>query len=324
MQITTLRLEQVAEVADVWEQSIRAEEPHCAQPELSVKRLEAITRDPNFLPSGAVVATDSGVLIGLAIGYVQTIDFHGEGNVEAKPGRLAGITVKPSHQRKGIGRRLLEAVETSLAEAGKAEIAFETYRMPIALARGPYLDSGPYRFFLSCGYRPLAHEMWLRNDLERFELGKELEQRRERLSREGIEYRLCEPSDREALLAFMAAHFPGGWQLSIEQATERSDPRPVLLALASGQIVGFMGPFYVGEPGEPGHFGSPGVAAEFRGRGIGKLMFHLGLDHLKTSGASETTYSTGTTNPARFIYFDSGAELVGTFCCHLRKSLIEP
>ena len=83
--------------------------------------------------------------------------------------------------------------------------------------------------------------------------------------------------------------------------------------------MGFMGPFGVGEPGEPGNFGSPGVAPDFRGRGIGKVMFNLGLDHLKQAGAGETSYNTGVRNPARHIYFDSGAEVVDIYCCDFRK-----
>jgi len=190
-----------------------------------------------------------------------------------------------------------------------------------SLLRGPYLDTGPYRFLLACGYRPLGHGLLLRNDLEQFELTDEMKGRRDSLSRQGVEYKFYEPADRDELLEFMGRHFSGGWHLGIERATEADDAAKILMALADGRIVGFMGPFHVAGRGEPGHFGSPGVAPEFRGRSIGKVMFHLGLDYLKNAGASETSYLTGVTNPARFIYFDSGAELLSIFCTDFRKSL---
>ena len=321
MLISVLKEGQYAEVVALWNEAVEAQGEGYEEHRLSAERLAEIASDDNFLPSGALVAMESDEVVGFALGYVQTVDFHREGNLEAKPGRLAGVAVKPGCWREGIGRKLLEVVEAILMLEGKTAVAFETFSMPISLVRGPYLDSGPYRFLLACGYRPLGHELLLRNDLVHFGLTGEIRERRDRLAREGIEYRLCEAADHDELLAFMARHFPGAWHTSVQRATEGLDPRPVLLALAGGEIAGFMGPFSIGQPGEQGHFGSPGVAPEFRGHGIGKVMFNLGLDHLKQAGANETSYSTGVANPARFIYFDSGAEVVNVFCCHLHKPL---
>ena len=323
VRVSALEQRQSGEVSALWNEAVQTEGEGYEQHTLTAERLEEITRDDNYLPSGAVVATDVGGIVGFALGYVQTVDYRREGNLEAMPARLAGIAVKPGHWRQGIGRKLLEAVEGALAQEGKTEVAFETWRMPVWLLRGPYLDTGPYRFLLACGYRPVGHGLLLRNDLEQFELTDEMKRRQDRLSREGVGYKFYEPAYRDELLAFMARHFPGGWHLAIERATEADDAARILMALADGQIVGFMGPFHVARRGEPGHFGSPGVAPDFRGRGIGKVMLHVGLDYLKSAGASETSYSTGAgaTNTARFIYFDSGAELVSIFCTDFRKRL---
>jgi len=321
IRISTLQQGQVAEVAALWNQAVQAQGEGYGQHRLSVQRLKQILHDQNYLPEGALVAEERGELIGFAMGYVQTVDFHQEGDLEGNPGRLAGIAVKPGHWRQGIGRKLLDAVETTLTQQGKTAVAFETFNMPISLVRGPYVDSGPYRFLIACGYGPLEHELLLRNNLEQFELTDEIKKRRERLSREGIEYRLYEVGDRENLREFMARCFPGAWYTIIQRATEAPNSPHILMAIAAGQIVGFMGPFGVDQPGEPGSFASPGVDPAFRGRGIGKVMFNLGLDYLKKLGATETTYSTGVSNPARFIYFDSGAELLDIFCCNFHKSL---
>lgn len=244
-----------------------------------------------------------------------------EGNLEAKPGRLAGLAVRPDCWRQGIGRALLKAVEAALRKEGKSAVAFSCYGMPISLVHHIYVDSGPYRFLLKLGYRPLGHELGLRNELSTFRLGEDIKRRRRELYERGFTFQWYEPALRGNLLQFMARHFPGGWHTSIQRATDREPPAKILLALTSDRIVGFIGPFHVGAPGQPGSFGSPGVDPDFRRRGIGTVLFHLGLDYLKNAGASATSYGTGVTNPARFMYFRAGAQLTSVYCCNFHKEL---
>ena len=319
---TELRKDRVPEVVALWNEAVTAQGQGYEQHTLAESRLEAIIGDPNSLPSGAILAEQEGKLVGFALGYVQTVDFRGEGGLDAMPGRLAGLAVKPDQWRKGIGRALLGEVERVLSRQGKSAISFESYRMPIHLARVFYLDTGPYRFMISCGYRPKEHALCFRNELSDFELSDEIEQRRERLAGEGIEVRWYEPQDRPDLLAFMKRCFPGGWFTVIKGATEASPPRTVLIAVARGRVVGFVGPFWLPpDPSGRAGFGSPGVDPEFRGRGIGAVLFHLSLDFLKSSGARFTDYSTGISNPARFMYFKSGAALTAIACSTFHKAL---
>jgi ribosomal protein S18 acetylase RimI-like enzyme len=319
MHVRPLRADDVPQVAALWNEAAQAE-GHTGQL-LSEAELEALTEDENFLPSGAVVAEEDGRLLGFGMGYVQRTDARREGGVALMPGRLAGIAVRPERWREGIGRRLLIAVEDALRSEGKSEAGLEVFRQPLLLARRLYLDSGPYRFFLACGYQPVGHELVVRNDLHSFELRNEIKRRRERLEAEGVQFRFSQASERADLLDFMARHFPGGWHASIERATASDPPARVMIATLHGQILGFMGPFSPPRDDGRASFGSPGVAAEFRGRGIGKVLINLGLDELKRAGGSYAEYSTGVTNTARFIYFDSGAQLRGVCCCHLRKRL---
>ena len=321
MEIVQLRESHLDEVVLLWSDAFAAWKPEHRWYSLSRQRLERIMEDENFLPPGAVIAIKDDEIVGFALGYIQRVDFRGEGDLAAKPGRLAGLAVRPDCRRQGIGRSLLEAVEATLEKEGKSAVSFRTYGMPISLARGFYLDTAPYSFMLSCGYRPLGHELQLRNDLSRFQLSKDITRRRTELAHEGFMFRWYNPDDRDNLLQFMKQNFSGGWCTSIKNATEDDSSRKILLVLNSDGVVGFMGPFYTGGAGQPGGFGSPGIGPNFRRRGIGTVLFHLGLDYLKSSGASYVEYGTGVNNPARFMYFRSGAQLVGIYCGNLNKKL---
>jgi len=58
---------------------------------------------------------------------------------------LYWIVVDPAHQRRGIGRLLLEAAEAAIAQAGGRRVYIETSNRPVYL---------PTReFYLRCGYR---------------------------------------------------------------------------------------------------------------------------------------------------------------------------
>lgn len=326
MEITQLQKSHLTAVFSLWNDAVAAQRQGYQSYTLSYERLASIMEDENFLPSGALVALENHRMVGFALGYVQRVDFRREGNLEGKPGRLAGLAVHPEYWRQGVGRALLEAVEAVLRKEGRSAVAFD-YSMPVSLVHGIYVDSGPYVFLLSCGYRPLGHELRLRNDLSTFRLGERIEHRRIQLADEGFTFRWYEPADRDDLLQFMARYFSPGWYTSIQRATDREPFSNILLAIQTTQasprqkIVAFMGPFYVGEPGQSGGFGSPGVHPDFRRRGIGTVLFHMGLDHLKSAGSSYTEYGTGVTNPAQIIYFGSGARLVSVYCCNFRKEL---
>ena len=333
-EVKILRMErsEIPQVVDLWNNAIQAQGEGYERHIQSCERLERITNDPNFLPEGALTAKQGGELVGFALGYVQTVDFLGTGDLEKIPGRLAGMAVRPDKWRQGIGRRLLKSVEKVLVEKGKLEVSFPVYhKMPIALVRSIHLDSGSYYFLKACGYEDFSHGLVFHNDFTHFRLQDWVIQRRERLKEEAVKFRWYQPEDRSELLKFMKRCFPGAWYTIIETAVRAQSLPKILLALASGRIVGFVGPlgvkerrrFYFSTDSRAGWggFGSPGVDPAFRQRGIGTVLWHLGFDHLKRAGATFTEYGTGLVNPAQFLYFHSGARLIEISCNDMRKSL---
>jgi GNAT superfamily N-acetyltransferase len=319
IRISRSRKTQTADLAALWNRAVLVQGEEYHQNQVSAADLDAVVHKPG-LSFEFAVAKDRSDLLGFALGCAQNAGGE-ESDPGAQPGWLSAVAVEPAHWRQGIGRRLLRALEQTFARQGRTALATQTFRMPFSLLRRPRLDSAPYRFLIACDYRPQSHELYLRNDLGRFHLSDDVARRRHELSAEGIDYRRYEPADREELLALLGRCFSPGWHATIERATADARQPLILTARAGERIVGFMGPLLVTRPGAPGSLGSPGIDPGFRGRGIGKVLVNLGLDYLKGAGASEVCYSTSVTNPARFIYFDSGAELITVYCSSFRKSL---
>jgi len=322
MQIVPLSPRHIGAVAALWNEALRAAGSEAFDRPISSDHLRNAMSNANYLPSGALVALEGLAPVGFALGYVLTQDRHREGGLAEMPGYLAGLAVKPSHWGQGIGAQLLEATEQALREQGKDSVIFKTYSTAIPLTMGAAIDTEPFRFFARRGYRAIHHELVLRNDLRHWTLRDSIKQRRDALASEGITYRLFGPADRDELLDFSSRHFAPEWRTTLDLATIEFRPDyPIRLALDGDRLIGFMGPAWVPEPGGEGHFGSPGVDPKYRGRGIGKVIFHLGLNGLAEQGAVTTGYTTATWNPAQHIYFDSGAKLLGVIAETLEKPL---
>jgi len=321
----------IPQVADLWNAAIRAQgegyERHVQTPE----RLERIADDQNFLPEGALIARQDGELLGFALGYIQTVDYLGVGDLAKIPARLSGVAVRPDRWRQGIGTKLLSTLEAILASKGKSEINIPVHHeMPLVLVRSIHLDSGPYYFLKANGYDDLRHGLVFHNDIANFELRGDVKERKRRLQEEGFEFRWYQPEDRTALLEMVERCFSAAWYAIIEAAVSAEQLPKIMLAFASGKMVGFIGPFSVGERTFYfstdsrvgwGSFGSPGVDPDFRKRGVGTVLWHLGFDYLKRCGAKFTEYGTGLVNPAQHLYFHSGATLIEISCDCMQKQL---
>lgn len=319
MRIRRLHDGDVDEVVTLWNDAVGTEGHD--RDRLDVDELDAFRDGEHYFPRGAVVAEDGKDLCGFAAGYRESA--RTDRTTEA-PGHLAGVAVDPDRWREGIGQRLLEAVEDALRAAGTAEVTFHLLRQPVRFASGPPLDTRAYRFLISCGYRPHEHAMYLRNDLDRFELPEMVSERRDELESEGITFEHLDPADRESFLALLGEHFSEGWHDKFERVTANEKFPAIPVVKAENEVIGFMGPCWVDDTGE-GSIGTPGLDPAYRGRAIGKTRFFLGLQYLKRVGARFTEYRTGYDamgeDAATEMYFDSGARLVEVVGKDLRKPL---
>ncbi len=322
MQIVPLSPDHIDAVVRLWNEALRAAGSEGFDRPIRPEQLRGAMVNANYLPSGALVALEGLAPVGFGLGYILTQDRHREGGLAEMPGYLAGLAVKPSHCGQGIGAQLLDAVEQAVKDQGKDRIIFKTYGTAIPLTMGAAVDTEPFRFFGRRGYRAIHHELVLRNDLRGRTRRDSINQRRDALAAEGITYRLFGPEDRDELLDFSSRYFAPEWRTTLDAATIEFRPDcPIRLALDGDRLIGFLGPAWVPKRGGEGHFGSPGVDPEYRGRGIGKVMFHLGLNWLAEQGAVTTGYTTAAWNPAQHIYFDAGAKLLAVIAETLEKPL---
>jgi GNAT superfamily N-acetyltransferase len=329
--ISQMERSEIPQVVELWNHAIEVQGQGYERHVQSTQRLEKIMEDQNFLREGALTAKQDGELVGFILGYVQTVDYLGEGGTDKIPARLSGVAVRPDKWRQGIGRQLLSSLEEVLASKGKPEVSFPVHhKMPLVLVRSIHLDSGPFFFLKACGYEDFGHELVFHNDISKFELANWVIERRERLEREGFSFRWYQPSDRAELLPFMERCFWPAWYAIIETATGGETVPKIMLAFKGDQIVGFIGPFDVGERrfyfsvdarSNWGGFGSPGVDPDFRQYGLGTVLWHWGFDYLKRAGAKFTEYGTDLINPAQHLYFHSGATLIEICCKDMRRRL---
>ena len=95
--------------------------------------------------------------------------------------------------------------------------------------------------------------------------------------------------------------------------------KPIVVAVdhkAGGLVVAYTGPLSINEG--RGNFCGIGTLKEYRGRGIGKVVFcEMCTRHAQSGGEFMSLY-TGTTNPARNIYEAAGFKIVRSFA-NMRK-----
>ncbi len=97
-------------IADLYNAVFEAEDPGKVTPE-EVTRL---TQHPGLKPTGAFLAFDGDLAVGLGVG---SVDMPTPGMAEHQ-GAIELLIVRPGYRRQGIGRALVHAVLSWLAEQG--------------------------------------------------------------------------------------------------------------------------------------------------------------------------------------------------------------
>jgi putative acetyltransferase len=84
--------------------------------------VEAIRSSPEYLPELALVATTGGEVVGhVMVSFTELRD----GDVRNRIFHLSPLAVAPSHQRRGIGSALVEAVTAAAKEFGAPFVVLE-------------------------------------------------------------------------------------------------------------------------------------------------------------------------------------------------------
>ena len=283
-------------------------------------------------------AFEGGELIGFVHAAAKT-SFLNKENASNTPLYLTMILVHPDHRLKGVGTALINCIKALRTELGKPSVMV-TDMNPVRLtwlipgANGHDHNNAPgvdengmgYPFLLRQGFAAPMHEVAMYVDLSGYEWNPELDAQLEALREEGIyigrwqvgmgeEYDgMCDHVGseywRNVLKQEIAAWHedrpnsdPDLWVDGIEPA----GPRPILVAMKDGHIIGFTGPVGRQQSGR-GWFTGICVDPDFGGRGIGSILFNLLMSEFQQAGAGFSSLFTGTSNHAQKIYRRAGFE----------------
>jgi GNAT superfamily N-acetyltransferase len=254
---------------------------------------------PGFDPAGSFVAVSGGRVVGFCLAAMSA----GKG---PRDGFLSAVCVAPEERRKGLGTGLLARAERYLARRGARRILTTNEGNPLPLLLGVPLETEAFAFLLTGGFRSYDRNFLqvMAQDATKFRYGRRVKAMARRLESVGVRISHAGKTDRKALVRFMARHFPS-WHPGIVKNFEKETPDPVLVAVRSGKVLGFAGPFGVGPTGA-GHFMAIGVDGAARGLGLGVALFHRMSAELKAGGAWGVHLTTHLHNPAQEIYARAG------------------
>ena len=258
-------------------------------------------------------------------------------------GYLSFLYVSPARRGQGLGTRLMQVWEDEMsacADVDKLEAVFycpvhlpwyipnqaEPGEVPDAsrldwhpCVPGVDVASGLYRMLKNRGYRDFAIQNAYHQKLAGYVDPPALARTRERLLSEGIELTMYDETRHRGLAELFDNIKNPGWKAQVMAHTDRL----IVVAVdhnADELVVSYTGPLSVdGTPGR-GNFCGIGTRTEYRGRGIGKLVFCEMCRRHAAAGAEFMTLYTGENNPARNIYEAAGFRIARTFA-DMRKEL---
>jgi mycothiol synthase len=273
--------------------------------------------DANFRAEGALVARVDGQAGGFCLAIARQVPLENAPSDEDR-GYVTLIGVLPSHQRRGIGSRLLAEAEAYLRAQGRTVVAVSPYAPGYFL---PGVDvetyTGGLQFFLKHGYREVYRPLAMEAPLWSGTWPDWVARKRERLVEEGVRCEAYHPALTLPLLEFTQREFPGDWVRVAREAMGRivaGEPAQQLtIAHERGRALGFAH-----TRGE--RFGPIGVAAAERGRGLGHVLMFMALDGMRAQGFRTAWFLWSDDETARRLYQSAGFQERRRFAL-LRKEL---
>ena len=266
---------------------------------------------PAFCGESTFVLEEGGAVRGFAAGC--TGDTLAQGTVR---GYVSCVLLDSACDTPENTAALLGAVEDSFRAGGKSAAAvtfFNPLRLPwiIPGTSGHRHNNMPgipkdiplYGRMLSLGYREAATEMAMYLDLAAFTYPAAMEMRAAKMAAQGYTVDWYKEGVHRGLDEMVASLGNPMWDAEIPAAGHGG--MDLLVALSGGTVAGFTGPVYP-EPTGRGYFAGIAVAEQYRGHGLGKLLFYRLCRAEKERGARYMSLFTGIDNPAQNIYKEAG------------------
>ena len=251
-------------------------------------------------------------------------------------GKVEGILITSIDYKKQLGNIISGFVRRNLKGRQVAEYLlknmfqyFQKVQLKNIIAAPPTrtleVESTFYLALLdtgfACDYNQFPdnarYGIFLGGSLKGFYLKPEITEKMEKLRKEGIEFERC-TADQVQDLRF----YDSGKKMDLGEADV------TFVALKDNLVVGqaqsvITWTDWAEEPPHGRILGEtvPFVVLQFRQRGIGKVLYHLGIKEIVKRGAECGFIHTEENNPARFIYRSIGYHYWYVSICGMRKHL---
>lgn len=285
-------------VAALWAELLGASWPMSAENLAAILACPLPTQRPLHL-----VARVGGALVGFV-----GAQFNEDSSTGSRYGNIMAVLVAPGAQRKGLGRRLVEAALAGLREAGAKYVQLGG-KFPRIWPGVPTNLPDASAFFRACGWEFDDEAIYdLTRNLKDYTLPDEI---RARMAGERITIEPAREADVPEVLALHRREFPY-WVDTCAFIAGVGDHADILVARDPERgIVGSLNmfgawshpsrrdaPFRTMLGGDLGGLGEVGVSERERGRGIGVALVAYGSQVIKERGAGNAFI--GWTTLARF------------------------
>lgn len=296
------------QLVKVWNEANRADP-------ITVQRFrDLVLMDVNFDAAGLRVAREGNDVIGAAYAVRRTTASVGS-DLEAGSGWIPFFFVGPSAQRKGLGRALLKEAMSWLAGHGVREVFFSSYTPNYIL---PGLDEAAYPaargLLSSLGFTQRYVAAAMDRLLTDYTYPAEMRAKTDDLLARGYEVGEATTDDLAELVVLARDHFNPDWARAIREAVVQGMPVDNI-AIArdpAGTLVGWA--MHGTYEGVTDRFGPFGVREDQRGTGLGKILLHRSLNHMKARGSHSAWFLwTGETSPAGHLYLSTGFVITRRF-----------
>lgn len=251
-----------------------------------------------------------------------------------KTSYITMILVDQKKRNHGVGKKLFIKLEEALLKNEEIEKIDLLFTNPINLiwtvpntlnhehpnAPGVDLKGGGYLFFKNCGFRDFAYQNSYYKKVTDYEYSENILSRIEKAKKDNITTGFYDINNHVGLKELMKDLNSVAWEEEIlTHVKEKKDKNTLLVALDKNIVIGFTGPIHK-EDNERGYFAGIGIHSDYRGKGIGTLLFSRLCMGFKEIGVSYMTLFTGKNNPARNIYEKEGFKIVRSWA-NMRKEV---
>jgi GNAT superfamily N-acetyltransferase len=237
-------------------------------------------------------------LNGQPVGFVRAIIRRWPNDrvgLEPECGWIPVLAVDPAHQRRGIGRALLDAALAYFKkyQRRRAWVCGNTGSAPGYVFPGVDREAygGAMHFFASAGFVTDHEPAAMAREVIDFELEKHHGSAWD-VDRDMIVETL-EPVRIPDFLAFLAKSFPGDWNIAARQKIRAGELDEILVAHRGGTILGYCQ--WEGE-----HFGPFGVSPVARGGRIGAKLFVEAVRRIRAADGRSVWFNWADPDAARF------------------------